>query len=409
MQPAVTSAGCATFSGSGAATHYLEPLGPVPTAELVREPRWKWWISWSPRPMSWQRVGVIGGSENQWASSVPAWRVGGVALFALSAVLLTSVGGLGIVAAPVTLPALYLVVSRHPSRQLRGSDRIAGCRPGGSTHATAPVPGICRVPPTVTETVVADSGGRRNTSRRRLCDMTNKHQRQQAIRAMRGKMWSPGRPSTARREDRVRFWEAIGRGLSTDDAAEAGMSSAVGARWFREAGGMPPLTLAPVSGRYLSFAEREEIADPARPAARCPGDRSPHAACAVDGLTRAAPQRVDPEQRVGLPGDDRRNGTPSGGPVARRSPSSPPTTAFGTMCRTASPARSPDRTASWCTAPKCASSADVTAAGPIDDGRSHGALSRFRTGSRSISPMMRPCGSRTRPSTRRSTSKAAVR
>jgi hypothetical protein len=88
-----------------------------------------------------------------------------------------------------------------------------------------------------------------------------KHQRVQGIREMRGKMWSPGRPSTARREDRVRFWESIARGLSTDDAAfEAGVSSAVGARWFRESGGMPSLTLAPVSGRYLSFAEREEIA-----------------------------------------------------------------------------------------------------------------------------------------------------
>jgi len=88
-----------------------------------------------------------------------------------------------------------------------------------------------------------------------------KHHRVQTIREMRGKMWSPGRPSTARREDRVRFWEAIARGLSTDDAgAEAGVSSAVGARWFRESGGMPSLTLALVSGRYLSFAEREEIA-----------------------------------------------------------------------------------------------------------------------------------------------------
>src|SRR5947207_9591640 len=85
--------------------------------------------------------------------------------------------------------------------------------------------------------------------------------RQQAIRAMRGKIWSPGRPSTTRREDRVRFWEAIARGLSSEDAAaEAGVASAVGTRWFREAGGMPPLTLAPMSGRYLSFAEREEIA-----------------------------------------------------------------------------------------------------------------------------------------------------
>ena len=78
---------------------------------------------------------------------------------------------------------------------------------------------------------------------------------------MRGKMWSPGRPSTARREDRVLFWEAIARGLSSEDAAvEAGVSPAVGARWFRNAGGMPSICLAPVSGRYLSFAEREEIA-----------------------------------------------------------------------------------------------------------------------------------------------------
>jgi IS30 family transposase len=59
----------------------------------------------------------------------------------------------------------------------------------------------------------------------------------------------------------VRFWEAIARGASTDDASvAAGVSPAVGTRWFREAGGMPSLTLAPTSGRYLSFAEREEIA-----------------------------------------------------------------------------------------------------------------------------------------------------
>ena len=78
---------------------------------------------------------------------------------------------------------------------------------------------------------------------------------------MRGQMWSPGRPSTARREDRVRFWEAIARGASSEEAAvAAGVSQAVGSRWFRQAGGMPPITLAPLSGRYLSFAEREEIA-----------------------------------------------------------------------------------------------------------------------------------------------------
>ena len=78
---------------------------------------------------------------------------------------------------------------------------------------------------------------------------------------MRGKMWSPGRPSIALREDRVRFWEAIARGLSSEEAAvEVGVSQAVGTRLFRQAGGMPPISLGPASGRYLSFAEREEIA-----------------------------------------------------------------------------------------------------------------------------------------------------
>ncbi len=85
--------------------------------------------------------------------------------------------------------------------------------------------------------------------------------RQHAIRAMRGQMWSPGRPSVARREDRVCFWLAIAGGVSSEDAAVvAGVSQAVGSRWFRQAGGMSPISLAPVSERYLSFVEREEIA-----------------------------------------------------------------------------------------------------------------------------------------------------
>jgi IS30 family transposase len=84
---------------------------------------------------------------------------------------------------------------------------------------------------------------------------------QLAVRTMRGQMWSPGRPSTARREDRVKFWQSIARGTSTDEAAVlSGVASAVGARWFRHAGGMQPISLAPASGRYLSFAEREEVA-----------------------------------------------------------------------------------------------------------------------------------------------------
>src|SRR3954462_12121663 len=70
-----------------------------------------------------------------------------------------------------------------------------------------------------------------------------------------------GRPPAGRREHRVRFWEAIARGASSENAAvEAGVLPSIGVRWFRKGGGMPPLTLASVSGRYLSFTEREEIA-----------------------------------------------------------------------------------------------------------------------------------------------------
>jgi IS30 family transposase len=74
-------------------------------------------------------------------------------------------------------------------------------------------------------------------------------------------MRSPGRPPVNRRETQQRFWSKIAEGLSSEDAAVAcGVSTPVGTRWFREAGGMPPISLAPPSGRYLSFAEREEIA-----------------------------------------------------------------------------------------------------------------------------------------------------
>ena len=68
---------------------------------------------------------------------------------------------------------------------------------------------------------------------------------------------SPGRPPAGRREHRVRFWEAIARGATSEAAGvEAGVSPAVGVRWFREGGGMPSVTQAPLSGRYLSFDMR---------------------------------------------------------------------------------------------------------------------------------------------------------
>ncbi len=85
--------------------------------------------------------------------------------------------------------------------------------------------------------------------------------RQQKVRQYRGQIPSPGRPTVAWREDRVRFWAAVARGVMTEDAAvEAGVSAPVAFRWFRHAGGVNPALPPVVSGRYLSFAEREDIA-----------------------------------------------------------------------------------------------------------------------------------------------------
>lgn len=86
-------------------------------------------------------------------------------------------------------------------------------------------------------------------------------ERQREVQLYRGQVPSPGRPTVAWRADRVRFWAAIARGLKTEDAArEAGVSSPVAFRWFRHAGGVNPCLSPEVSGRYLSFVEREDIA-----------------------------------------------------------------------------------------------------------------------------------------------------
>jgi IS30 family transposase len=60
---------------------------------------------------------------------------------------------------------------------------------------------------------------------------------------------------------RRRFWRLIASGLSTEMAsAAAGVSWSNGVRWFRQCGGVSPMSVAEPSGRYLSFVEREEIA-----------------------------------------------------------------------------------------------------------------------------------------------------
>jgi len=69
-----------------------------------------------------------------------------------------------------------------------------------------------------------------------------------------------GRPA-APRALRAQFWEGIRSGLGTEEAARAaGVSPGLGFMWFRQAGGVASNGPRPGCGRYLSVAEREEIA-----------------------------------------------------------------------------------------------------------------------------------------------------
>ena len=219
-----------------------------------------------------------------------------------------------------------------------------------------------------------------------------------------------GAADGAWREDRVRFWAAIARGVKTEDAAvEAGVSGPVGFRWFRHAGGVNPRLAVDVSGRYLSFAEREDIAIwraqsvGVREIARRLG-RDP-----VDDLAGAAPQRVDPDLRLDYKASiaqwhaERRARRPK---VAKL--------AANDRLREYVQDRLAGRGAHARRASGRSGRAGVE--GPEQAaprrpavGARRGARSRSRTGSRSTSLMMSPCGSATRRSTRRSTSRAAAR
>src|SRR5687768_6746469 len=62
------------------------------------------------------------------------------------------------------------------------------------------------------------------------------------------------------RDVRLRFWALIRAGLSTEDAASgSGVHPVTGLRWFQQAGGVIDNGVRPVSGRFLSHEEREEI------------------------------------------------------------------------------------------------------------------------------------------------------
>lgn len=78
-----------------------------------------------------------------------------------------------------------------------------------------------------------------------------------AGRPVLGSVGHPGQPRAVREQ----FWRLMAAGSMLEPAAEAcGVSMATVTLWFTEGGGMPTLSLAPHSGRYLQLEEREEIA-----------------------------------------------------------------------------------------------------------------------------------------------------
>ena len=230
---------------------------------------------------------------------------------------------------------------------------------------------------------------------------------------VRAPMRSPGRPPVARREDRAAVLGGDRRGAVERGGGDRvpGCRRPVGARWFREGGGMPPISLAPLSGRYLSFAEREEIAILQRPAAAgcarsLAGSVARPSTISRELRRNAATRsgRLEYRATTAQWHAERRASAPEGRQARRQR------RAARATCRTGSPARSPAPTAT----------AGAGPGGALDRppprsprrtgaGRRRGARSRSRTGCGSTSPMMSRCGSPTRRSTRRSTCRAAAR
>ncbi len=234
-----------------------------------------------------------------------------------------------------------------------------------------------------------------------------------AERRLRAPLRSPGRPGVAKRDDRRRFWLAIAAGYTSEDAArDCDVSPVAGTRWFREAGGMASSHLAPsappLSGRYLSFAEREEIA-----------------LLKVQGLGV-----LEIARRIGRAGSTisrelRRNAATRGGGMeyrattaqwhAERAALRPKAAKLATnavlrryvedrlagriMHPTAGPSRTPGRFGE----------SAATDPGRRADGRGPGARNGSRPGSRSTSPRTTRCAYPARPSISPSTSRAAGR
>ena len=157
-------------------------------------------------------------------------------------------------------------------------------------------------------------------------------ERQEAVRAMRGRMRSPGRPWKARRVDRVRFWEGIAGGClergrcCRGGGVPGGWIEMVPPGWGDAADlfgfGVGPLSVVCRTGRDRHISVRRVL-----------GCARSVVACVVARRRfrvswGATPQPVAEAWSIG---PRLRSGIRIGVPAARSSPSWPPTTNFVTM------------------------------------------------------------------------------
>ncbi len=160
------------------------------------------------------------------------------------------------------------------------------------------------------------------------------------------------------------------RAVSEDAGVAAGVSPAVGSRWFRQGGGMPSTQSGSAVGALSVVRRARGDRRPRAPkAVGCARSLGRLGRSAVDDLAGAAPQRRDPWRPAGVSGHDRAVArraacrAPEGG-QARRQPAR-----CGSTCRTGWRAGSPRPTARRCRARRCAGSVAVTGAARTGAGR----------------------------------------
>jgi UvrD-like helicase C-terminal domain len=257
---------------------------------------------------------------------------------------------------------------------------------------------------------LADSHGRRNTLKDEVA--MRKHRRR-SDRSGRAPLFSPGRPPVAGRDERRRFWAVIAAGVRSEDAAiEVGVSQAVGARWFRKAGGMPPSMFGqsakPLSGRIFRLRSGRRSRFFGRRATPC--RRSP---AGLNERRRRSPGSCGAMPPLGAAdwsiARRRRNGTPSEPLSARSRRSLRSTRHCEPMWRNDWQESSSLRAGLLFPVRLCPGKAVGMDRGRTAGGQTPGARSRSPAACRSTSRTMRRCASAMRPFIKRCSFKAEVR